>query len=105
METCRVYKGLDTPCLIKGVYSQYFYIIFLSCILVGVVFVTNVMACLKGAPISSLLMNTIFSLLGVGLVYKYFSKRSHRPKITPDNREITYSNRELYQAINKRKHG
>jgi hypothetical protein len=101
MESCKVYKGLDTTCKIKGLFSKYFYIVFVVA-LASVMFICmSLSALLRGSSLMGFVIETLMSLVGLGALYGYFYKRSNLPKIKKDFRELTISNRELYRIIKK----
>lgn len=105
METCKVYKGLDTPCMIKGVLSRYFYIVFSAFLLSFVFVLISFSSMLSDGTIISFLGEAFFEFgMPIGL-YVVFYKRSNKSKIKKNSQVVTISNRELYRALNQRKNG
>lgn len=105
MEKCKVYRGLDTPCKIKGVYSRYFYIVFVVGMMTVMLVFTSVSSALRGGTFSSLIIEVIFELMIPIGIYGFFYKLSNRPKIKSDMKVSTVSNRWLYKTLQKRPHG
>lgn len=105
METCKVYKGLDIPCKIKGLLSKHFYIVF-SCCLLDIAFL-----CMT---LNTLILTWNFTQLIIELcveiglllgVYRFFHQRSNIPKLKINKNEITISNRDLFKNLKNNKNG
>lgn len=105
METCRVYKGLDTPCKIKGVLSKYFYILFCTFLMALLFLMSSFGSLLKDGTFNSFLVEVTFEIGIPILMYVVFYKKSNVTRIKRDYRIFTISNRALYRALNKRKYG
>jgi len=103
MDCCKVYKGLDTPCKIKGVLSRYFYMIFCSAMMSFVLLVMSASSLLKDGSFFSFAIEAIFELGITVVLYSFFYKRSNKEKIKLDRRVTTVSNRALFKALNKKR--
>lgn len=105
MEKCKVYKGLDSPCKIKGLISKYFYFVFLGA-LVGAVFMCmSISSFFQTGDKLSFFMDLFVVIVLLITLYWFFYKRSNLPKINKDRITATITNRDLYIALNKKKHG
>ena len=93
MDICKVYRGLDSPCKIKGVLSHYFYIVFCAYLVSFVFVLFSFSSILQNGTVLSFLVEAVIEL-GIPTV-----------KIRKDNRVITISNRGLYRALNQRRYG
>jgi len=61
-------------------------------------------ALLRGGGIMTFAIEILMVLIGLGVLYGYFYKRSNLPKIKKNSKALTISNRELYRVI-KKQHG
>ncbi len=103
MKVCKVYKGLDTPCKIKGVLSRYFYMVF-STVLLSFVFVLISFTSMLGeGSVGSFLGELLFEFGIPVALYVVFYKKSNKSKIKKDLRTVTVSNRELFRTLNKKR--
>ena len=102
---CKVYRGLDSPCKIKGLLSHYFYIVFCAYLVSFVFVLFSFSSILQKGTVLSFLMEAVIELGIPTALYVYFYRKSDKVKIRKDNRVITISNRGLYRALNQRRYG
>lgn len=105
MEKCRVYKGMDTPCKIRGLFSRYFYVVLMIGILNIGILSSSLTSLLSHGGLSDFVLECA---IGVGILffaYSFFYKRSNFPKIKESKKVCTISNRELYNSLNNKYHG
>lgn len=102
METCKVYKNLDVRVKIRGIYSDYFYIVLM--ILFGAILVAamTVLSALKNLDMS-FLFEVLLEMALPFIAYKYFYSKSNHPKIKKKGVTLTISNRDLYKVLYKKK--
>ena len=105
MDICKVYRGLDSPCKIKGLLSHYFYIVFCAYLVSFVFVLFSFSSILQKGTVLSFLMEAVIELGIPTALYVYFYRKSDKVKIRKDNRVITISNRGLYRALNQRRYG
>ena len=101
----KVYRGLDSPCKIKGVLSHYFYIVFCAYLVSFVFVLFSFSSILQKGTVLSFLVEAVIELGIPTALYVYFYRKSDKVKIRKDNRVITISNRGLYRALNQRRYG
>lgn len=101
MDRCKVYKGLDSPCKIKGLIAKYFYIVFALALLGGVILCMSISSLASTGSLSGFLTDLFFVLGTLIVLYIFFSKKSKQLKIKDDKRILTISNRSLYNALKK----
>ena len=104
MDICKVYRGLDSPCKIKGVLSHYFYIVFCAYLVSFVFVLFSFSSILQKGTVLSFLVEAVIELGIPTALYVYFYRKSDKVKIRKDNRVITISNRGLYRALNQRRY-
>lgn len=101
MKTCKVYKGLNSPCKIKGLTSRYFYIMAILSMLACVFLYLSVSSAFNTGDIFSLGVDALLIIGSLVIIYNYLYKRSNVPKIRIDKGEYTISNRDLYKTLKK----
>lgn len=104
MEQCKVYKGLNQPCKIKGVYKNYFYIMFTSVIVGGMSIGLNLNSLIKDGSFS-FFSKVFFIVITLIAFYAYFYNKSNKPKRKLDRNIHTISNRTLYKTLNMKNNG
>lgn len=105
MDICKVYRGLDSPCKIKGLLSHYFYIVFYAYLVSFVFVLFSFSSILQKGTVLPFLVEAVIELGIPTALYVYFYRKSDKVKIRKDNRVITISNRGLYRALNQRRYG
>ena len=63
MDICKVYRGLDSPCKIKGLLSHYFYIVFCAYLVSFVFVLFSFSSILQKGTVLSFLMDWEFRQL------------------------------------------
>lgn len=105
MDICKVYRGLDSPCKIKGLLSRYFYIVFCAYLMSFVFILFSFSSILQKGTVLSFFLEAAIELGIPTALYVYFYRKSDKVKIRKDNRVITVSNRGLYRALKQRRYG
>lgn len=100
MESVRVYKGMNTPLKIRGLYSRYFYICFASVLLVGFLLAFTVSDALRDNGGKFWLFECIIELAIPCVIYKILYKRSNPDKLPKKRLPMTISNRNIYKVLN-----
>ncbi len=105
MEKCMVYKGLDSPCKIRGLISKYFYIVFAVALIELMLLGMSILTLLQTGNKIDFFMGFFIEGLILGVLYRFFYKRSNVPKLSNKPIIITITNRDLYKNLNKKKYG
>lgn len=96
--TCKIYKGIDSPCKIKGLLYKYFYMMFgiYGC---GGLFVLLEFSSVKDGNYSAFIFNTMI-IGGIVLAIKiYFTKMSNKKKIRQSKQRVYISTRPIYKSL------
>lgn len=99
METCKTYKGFDLSCKIQGLYSKYFYIVFVSALACAACFLMSFNSFISSWDWVSFLVEILLEVGSLVVVYIIFYRRSNMPKLKLDSTEVTISNRYLYKVL------
>lgn len=105
MEKCMVYKGLDSPCKIRGLISRYFYIVFAVALIELLFLGMSVITLLQTGNKIDFFMGFFIEVLIFGALCRFCYKRSNVPKLSNKPIMITITNRDLYKNLNKKKYG
>lgn len=105
MEKCKVYKGLNSPCKVKGLFVHHFYTLFGASIFGGAILCFDLVSLTKVEERSGFIVKAIIVILILFLLYTHFHHVSNQPKRKINKKMCTVSNRELFTALNKKKHG
>lgn len=99
MQTCKVYKGLETHCKIHGLYSHYFYMMFSILLMGGVVVGLGIILLLRAGFFGAVFFLLCLFLSMLAGMYRVLYKRSNQSKIKQNRMESTVSNCELYSVL------
>lgn len=99
---CKIYKGIDTPCKIKGMLSNYFYMMFAVYGLAGLMVLLNLSSASQTGEYGEFLIEA--SLIGAGVLFVkiYFTKKSNIKKIKKSNQRIYASPRSIYKSLKRK---
>lgn len=96
--TCKIYKGIDSPCKIKGLLYRYFYMMFGAYGFGGLLLLLE-FSSVKDGNYSTFIFHSM--IIG-GIVFAikiYFTKMSNKKKIRPSNRRVYISTRTIYKSL------
>lgn len=105
MEKCKVYKGLNSPCKVKGLYVHHFYTLFGAAIFEGAILCFDLVSLTTAEGRTGFFIKVIIAVLILFILYTHFYRVSNQPKRRENKKICTISNRELFSALNKRKNG
>ena len=100
MKNCKVYKGLDTPCKIKGLYSKYFYMMFVAALGAVMFLCMSLSSLLRGSSLFGFVLELLLEIGALCVLYAILYKRFNLPKRQEDYRILTISNRWLFNTLN-----
>ena len=103
MERCKVYKGLDSPCRIKGLLTRFFYIMFIMRIMSIGAFIMCLIELMETGDMGSFIMGVVILVGILAVCQRIFYRRSNIPKVKMDKVIYTVTNREIYNVINNKK--
>lgn len=97
--TCKIYKGIDTPCKIKGMLYRYFYMMFAVYGLAGLILLLDFSGATQSGKYTSFIIEAIATGVGVLAIRIYFTKKSQKKKITDSNKRVYISVRNMYKSL------
>lgn len=101
MERCHIYKGIGTPCKLRGVNTKYFYIMFCAVMLAGIMALSSLTGLIHGKSFFSFIAELLVEVGILIAMYVYFYRKSNKRKIHIDTRPRLISNRILYKRLSK----
>ena len=103
MERCKVYKGLDSPCRIKGLLTRFFYVMFIMRIMSVGAFIMFLIELMGTGDMGSFVISVAILVGILAVCQRIFYRRSNIPKVKMNKAIYTITNRELYKVINNKK--
>lgn len=98
VRSCKIYKGIDTPCKIKGLICKYFYLMFVFYGFGGLILMLE-FSSVKDGNYSDFIFKAIIIGIIILIVRIYFIKISNKKKIKLSKKRVYISTRPLYKSL------
>lgn len=96
--TCKIYKGIDSPCKIKGLLYKYFYMMLVVYGFGGLMILLE-FSSVKSGNYGTFFLNSMIICGIVLAIRKYFTKMSNKKKIRPSNKRVYLSTRSIFKSL------
>ncbi|MBP1615591.1 MAG: hypothetical protein H6Q13_3039 [Bacteroidetes bacterium] len=97
--TCKIYKGIDTPCKIKGLLYRYFYMMFGVYGCGGLFCLIDFSSTSKSGNYGEFAVDAAITGAIVFAIKIYFTRMSNKKKIRSSNKRVYVSTRNIYKSV------